>query len=407
MKPYRAMARVRHSSTSSVVCFLIIGVLLASCASQPQKDYSRELPPGMKALEKVTDPAQYPYFGSGFKDRDALLASLEQSIAYFKKPSSRKYYPYLPEITHERALRTLETFRELLMTVKSPEELHSQIVRKFDVYRSVGCDMKGTVLFTAYCTPIFEGSLTPDNVFKYPLYRLPPDLVKDEEGLPLGRRTPEGHIVPYYTREEIERRNLLAGLELVYLKDRFEAYIVHIQGSARIRLRDGREMKIGYAGKTDRPYTSVGRALVADGKISKEDLSLQGLKEFFRNNPAELDRYLYKNELFVFFSEQDGGPFGSLNTLVTPYHTIATDKTVFPRGCLAFLETMVPAMGPGRKVVTKPFAGFALDQDTGSAIRAAGRCDLYLGIGPDAELLAGKTYAEGKLYYIFVKQPLP
>jgi membrane-bound lytic murein transglycosylase A len=392
----------------SAVCLSFFGVVLASCASEPQKDYFRELPPDKKALELVSDPAQYPYFGSGFRDVDSLLQSIDQSIAYLKKPSSQKYYPYLPEITHERALRSLEAFRDLLQMVKSPEELHKRIVKEFDVYRSVGCDMKGTVLFTGYCTPTFVGSLTPDAVSKYPLYKLAPDLVKDDDGTPLGRRTPEGQVVPYYTREEIERRNLLTGQELVYLNDRFEAFIVHVQGSARIRLRDdGREMKIGYAGKTDRPYTSVGRALLADGKIPKEKLSLRGLKEFFRQNPAELDRYLYKNELFVFFSEQEGGPFGSLNTLVSPYHTIATDKAVFPRGCLAFLETRVPALGTWQNVSEKPFAGFALDQDTGSAIRAAGRCDIYLGIGHDAELLAGETYAEGKLFYIFVKQPQP
>jgi len=47
--------------------------------------------------------------------------------------------------------------------------------------------------------------------------------------------------------------------------------------------------------------------------------------------------------------------------------------------------------------------GFALDQDTGGAIRAAGRCDIYLGVGDDAGKLAGQTYQEGRLYYLFLK----
>ncbi|MDQ7779141.1 MAG: MltA domain-containing protein, partial [Planctomycetota bacterium] len=202
-------------------------------------------------------------------------------------------------------------------------------------------------------------------------------------------------------------KNLLTGQELVYLKDRFDVHVVHVQGSARIKLPDGREMKIGYAGKTDRPYMSVGLALVRDGKIAKDGLSLQAMREYFKAHPADLDRYLYENQLYVFFKEQDGGPWGSLNALVTPYRTIATDKTVFPRGCIAFVETKLPAAGPGGGVAQAAYYGFALDQDTGSAIRAAGRCDVYLGVGPDAEKLAGQTYAEGKLYYIFLKMPQP
>ena len=60
-------------------------------------------------------------------------------------------------------------------------------------------------------------------------------------------------------------------------------------------------------------------------------------------------------------------------------------------------------LGTPSGVTNQPYSGFALDQDTGGAIRAPGRCDVYMGIGDMAGKLAGSTYQEGKLYYLFLK----
>ena len=159
---------------------------------------------------------------------------------------------------------SLTAFRALLLAAQSPQELAQQILDRFDVYQSVGCDDRGSVLFTGYYTPIFEGSLEPSAAYRWPLYRLPPDLVKDGEGLCIGRRLSDGRVVPYPTRRELETSGELAGLELVYLKDKFDAYICHVQGSARFRLPDGSEFEVGYAGKNAGEYQSVGRLLLAD-----------------------------------------------------------------------------------------------------------------------------------------------
>ncbi|MEN6334259.1 MAG: 3D domain-containing protein, partial [Phycisphaerales bacterium] len=109
---------------------------------------------------------------------------------------------------------------------------------------------------------------------------------------------------------------------------------------------------------------------------------------------------------FVFFQSSEGTPRGSLNEPVTPWRTIATDKSIFPRGCLAFLATTLPQVQDGQMSV-RTFTGFALDQDTGGAIRAPGRCDIYMGEGDEVGQLAGQTYQEGRLYYIFAKPQLP
>jgi membrane-bound lytic murein transglycosylase A len=380
-----------------------LGCRWLGCRKKPE--YSKPLPPGQMALRKLTDPKDYPDFGSGFRNRDGLVEAINHSLEYYAKPSSQEFFPYL-DISHARAVNTLEAFKAVLNNAKDSADLHRIICERFDVYISIGCDDKGTVLFTGYCTPIYKGSLKPTADFRYPLYKLPADLVKKPDGTPVGRRTPGGEIVPYYTRGEIETKQILAGkkLELVWLGDPLEAFIVHVQGSARIELTDGSELCVGYHGKTDRPYTSMGLSLVADKKIHADDLSLQAIIEYFKKYPHELKSYMYKNACYVFFIKGEGGPFGSLNCPVIPYRSVATDKAVFPRGLITYAVTKVPKMQTRDKVTLEPFYSFALDQDTGGAIRSAGRCDIYMGIGPDALLLAGRTRAEGKLYYLAVKE---
>jgi membrane-bound lytic murein transglycosylase A len=367
----------------------------------PEKDYSRPLPPGALALRKI-GPEQYPDFSRGFQNLAGLEQAIQHSLNYLSKPSSKKYYPY-GDISHERAVASLDHFLELLHSVQSGAELDAAIRRDFDVYQSVGCDDRGTVFFTGYYTPIFDGRRQPDARFRYPLYGAPPDLVKDEEGVTQGRKTPDGRIVPYYTRRQIVEGGLMDGWEVAWLKDPFEAYVVTVQGSAKLRLADGSLYELGYAGNNGHEYTPVSRQMIKDGVIGRNELSLQTLLRYFAAHPNKVNYYCLQNDRLVFFKERAGGPFGSLNVPVTPYRSIATDKDVFPRACLAFLSTSLP-MIYNDSVQVSPYAGFALDQDTGGAIRAAGRSDVYMGIGPRAEATAGRTRAEGALYYIFVKQ---
>ncbi len=260
-----------------------------------------------------------------------------------------------------------------------------------------------TVYFTGYYCPIFEGRRKPDERFRYPLYALPPDLVKDEEGRTLGQRLPDGSVAPTYpTRRQIEAGRLLDGWELAWLKDPFEAYVVTVQGSAKLRLADGTLYEVGYAGNNGHPYTPISAAMVRSGVIGRSEISLQNLISYFAAHPDQVYHYCWRNDRYVFFRETTGGPYGSLNTPVTAFRTLATDKRVFPRAALSFVKTYLPRHYDGA-VRTLPFAAFALDQDTGGGIRAADRCDVFMGIGPGAEAIAGRTGAEGELYYLFVR----
>jgi len=385
-------------------------------------DYARELPPGELALRKIP-PDMYPDFSVMQTDRAALVRSIDHSLTYLQAPSSKRFFPYA-DITHDRAVATLQALRQLAASPTA--DWNDEIRRRFDVYQSVGAPTpdplagpapspgySGEVLFTGYFTPIYNASLTRTGPYQWPVYKRPADLMSDESGEAVYRRAPGsatapagggGAIAPvadnrYWTRAEIERDGKLRGQELVWLTSRWEAYVVTVQGSARLKLTDGRTYEIGFAGTNGHPYVSPGRQMLADGVIRRDQLSLKGLGQYFAEHPEQMDRYLWLNPRTTFFTERPGGPYGKLNVPVTAMATLATDKEVYPRAMPAFLVTRIPSAGGGDRA----FSGLVLDQDSGGAIRSAGRADIYMGIGPQAEQLAGRQLHPGKLYYLAVR----
>jgi len=364
-------------------------------------DYSRQLAPGSSALRLVLDPARVPV-AQAWRNGDAFLYdALDESLIWFAAPSSRQFYP-IEGITHEQARASLVAFQELLDNSLSEEDFITEFHQLFDIYESVGYDGRGTVLFTGYYAGEFPASLEETGRFRYPLYQRPADLATDPTtGHPLGRRTADGSVVPYYTRREIESSNMFAGSELVWLEDPLSVYIIHINGSAKLRLPDGSLMFVGYGGKTDRPYGSLGKAIIDAGLLTRDKMSLAGIKKLYQRQPERIAELIYTNENYVFFTEYEGDkwPSGSLGVKVTQETSLATDKQIYPRGGLVLADTQAVTFSSG----TRRFTRFMFDQDTGGAIEAPGRADIYMGDGNSAEILAGGQYAEGKLFYFFLK----
>jgi len=390
---------------------IIVLLALAACKStqtaptaetNTQPDYSKPLLAGRPALERIPT-TQWPDLGKAWEERDLFLRdSLDNSISWFDAPSSKQWFP-IEGITHQQAKNSVVAIRELLATSKTKNEILYKLETKFNVYRSVGCDDKGTVLFTGYYSPDFYASTKPSRRYNAPLYTRPSDLMTDPaSGEPIGRKLSDGSITRWPSRTEIESSNMFNGNELVWVEDDLDAYIIHVNGSARLRLDNGELMYVGYAGKTDRPYTGLGTSVLEAGLLPKNKLSLRNIRRLYNRNPKQVSTLIDKNESFVFFKEYDGGswPAGSLGVPVTAERSIATDKKIFPRGGLVLVDTNVRSL-TGE---TQTFTQFMVDQDTGGAIRAAGRADLFMGIGPTAGIKAGNQYAEGNLYYIFLKQ---
>ena len=389
---------------------LLAVVLLASgCSSTPETakpHYDRPLDHGEQALRKVDATRVHALLVEAYSAREeGLKDSLAQSRGWYAKPSSRGKYPFQTEsdsISHERARTSIVELEAILAESGSAEEFASRVVSDFDVYQTVGWDDDGTVLFTGYYAPIFKGSLERTPEFAHPLHTRPTWLLSSSSGVPFGMRTSDGRIVDCPSRVEIESSGMMDGQELVWLPSRLDAYLCQVNGSARIELPDGEVIHVGYAGKTDRAYTGLGDSMMREGLIPKEGLSLEAIQAFNDRDPDTVNRLIDRNESYVFFTRYDGGnwPAGSLGVPVTTRASIATDKSVYPPGAVALVQTRAVDSSGG----TNRFVRLVCDQDTGGAIVAPGRCDLFMGIGPEAKVLAGGQYSEGTMYYLFRKQ---
>lgn len=354
-------------------------------------DYNKPLPPGASALSEVPI-SQLPDLAFDPASRRTLRAAIAHSLSYLATKSADKAYASPASgITKEQVVKGLQRLDEAVATAADAAALNAAIKSGFRAFMSVGCDQRGTVLFTGYYTPIFNASLTQDATYRYPLYRRPADLVNAASPDAIaGQRQADGSVQPYPARNEILASGKLAGSELVWFANPIETYIVEVQGSARLRLPSGEIIEVGYDGTNNHPYHGIMLDLVNEGKIARSDLNLAAMRRYFAAHPDELAPYTARNPRFVFFTRTSGGPFGSLGRPVTTDVSIATDKSIFPPGAAT-----VAALADG--------AALRLDQDTGGGIRAAGRCDLYMGVGEDAERRAGGQFAEGRLYYLVAR----
>jgi membrane-bound lytic murein transglycosylase A len=408
-----AMRRSRLGLVSLVAVSALVSTIVG-CKSPPKEEPVTQKDDPWKettgpALVKLGPNDPKPDLAAAFDARDLYLSrSCDESVKWFQAPSSEQFFPFYNQSTtdvvasYDQAAASVVAFREVLTTSQSADEFAGKIDQMFDIWQSVGYNDEREVLFTGYFSPEFKGSRTKTSQFQFPLYKRPADLVTDPlTGEPKGRKMPDGSLQPWPTRAEIEESQMFAGSELVWVESEFDAYIIHVNGSAKIYMPDNTVMYVGYAGKTDREYSGLGKAMMDAGLIPKEKLSLTSIREYYKKDPAKVEELMRKNESYVFFTEYPGDrwPAGSLGVKVSEKASLATDKKIFPRGGVVMVDTMTPSFR-GDKV---EFKRFLLDQDTGGAIRAAGRADIYMGSGSAAELLAGGQFNDGKLYYFILK----
>jgi membrane-bound lytic murein transglycosylase A len=333
-------------------------------------------------------------------DRDALIKGIDQSLKYLSTPTAAKVYQEYPisEITLDRVRRSLIRFQQLLRESRNATELQTAVEAEFNFYRAIGRDNQGQVLFTGYFEPVYRASLVPTPEYPYPLYGLPPGFSQWKQ--------------PHPTRVELEgkdgllgKNSPLSGQEIVWLSDRLEAYLVQVQGSARLELTDGSTVTIGYAGRTEYPYVSLGRELVKDGHFKVDELSLPIMIDYFRTHREALNEYISRNNRFIFFKQTNGSPaIGSLNVPLTAQRSIATDKSLMPHGALALIRTYMYEQNAAGEWDNPPVTRYVLDQDTGGAIKGPGRVDIFMGSGPIAGEKAGRMSEPGSLYYLLLKE---
>ena len=234
-------------------------------------------------------------------------------------------------------------------------------------------------LFTGYFEPELDGSLRPDARFRYPLYRMPQD-ARD--------------LSPWLTRRDILTSDVMQGrgLEIAWVDDAVELFFLQVQGSGRIRLPDGRVLRVGYGGANGHPYRSIGQELVRRGTFQAHQVSAQVIKNWVRANPSEGQELLLSNPSYVFFREVNEvpphrGPLGAMNRSITTLRTVAVDPAYVPLGAPVWVEK-------GGQI---PLHRLMIAQDTGSAIKGAQRADIFFGTGDAAGRRAGQLKDPGRL----------
>ena len=267
-------------------------------------------------------------------------------------------------------------------------------------------------LFTGYYEPAAEGSRTAGNGYDVPIYRKPNDLVsfdqatEKQNNLKYGRMV-QGKPAGYFTRREIEEGALRGrDLEIVWLKSWVDAFFIHVQGSGRIRFADGSTMRLAYGAKTGQPYTGIGGLLVERGILTKDNMSMQALRKWMKDNPASARELMWENKSFVFFREVKvddpalGAP-GAQKVSLTPLRSMAIDRSLWMFGTPIWLDAKVPS-GPASE--PQSFRHLVIAQDTGTAIKGHVRGDVYWGWGDKAALVAGQMKSPGSMIVLLPKK---
>lgn len=233
--------------------------------------------------------------------------------------------------------------------------------------------------FTGYFEPIYEGSRKRGAIYKYPLYRLP----KNNR----------------LTRQQIDH-GAVKGMEIVYLRHPVDIFVLQIQGSALIKLAEGGQMRVGYAGNNGAEYVAIGKPMADAGLIARDKLSMQSIIHWLKTHPDQAKIWMDRNPRYIFFREVKGkldGPLGAMGAPLFPGHSLAVDTSYTPLGLPIWLVTTHPKT---KQALTR----LVIAQDKGAAIKGPQRADLFWGSGEEAALLAGPMNEQGN-YYILKPNP--
>lgn len=290
----------------------------------------------------------------------------------------------------------------------SAEATQAYFKQNFSVYKTTNVDGTDNGLITGYYEPILKGSHTKSAKYANPLYATPNDLVTVEldslfPDLKYKRvrgRLVGNKLVPYYTRAEIEAEaSPIRGKEFIYIDDVIDVFYLQIQGSGLVQLDNGSQVHVGYDNQNGHTYNSIGRLLVERGELPMANASMNGIKNWVKNNPTKLRELLNNNPSYVFFRELPAGlpgPLGALGVPILGERAVAIDPKFIPLGAPVFLSTTEPNS-------TKPLKRLMMAQDTGGAIKGGVRADFFWGAGFEAGKQAGAMKQMGKIWVLLPK----
>ncbi|MGQ4274319.1 murein transglycosylase A [Terrihabitans sp. B22-R8] len=231
----------------------------------------------------------------------------------------------------------------------------------------------GAGFLTGYYEPEFSGSRRRNARHVAPLLAMPKALPK-----------------PAPDRGAIEAGALKNTAQPLVWLDPVDAFFVHIQGSARIRMEDGSVLRVAFAGRNGLPFTAIGKILVDRGELTREEVSMQTIRAWMLAHPAEAPALMRQNRSYIFFRidsrEGSQGPLGAQQVPLTAGRSLAVDRAAWQLGLPVWISGQLP-VGNGEAQISR----LMVAQDTGAAIKGPARGDIFVGSGDAAGHIAGLT----------------
>lgn len=392
---------MKHAALTGLLATLLCLALLG-CANRQAVTplLADEAPAVVRQVAGGLTPAE-----QGLSSWNDLAPAIDASLDYVrsKAPEDIAVTQDDVAVTWAEVARALNRLRALLPRLDANPGLLAEQFRWLRLNEGAH--------FSGYYEAEVKASRKPSEIYCHPLYRRPPDL----HTVVLGDFTPEligmrlvyrihesGGIVPYYSRSEIEE-GVLKGQELAWVTSALDAYFLQIQGSGRLRFEDGTVLSALYDGDNGRPYRSLGRRMVDEGLIPAEEISMQSIRAWLGAHPDRQDEMLNYNPRYVFFRLRDEQLVGSIGRPLTPYVTLAVDRTTFPLGGALVYRTSLPQQAAdGSRAQPRPITGIGLAQDTGGAIKYR-RIDLFCGSGDRAAYEAGHLNVAGDVWLLLAR----
>jgi membrane-bound lytic murein transglycosylase A len=396
-----------------MACCLAATGLLAGCASPPQEiaraPEALVCPPAEKP---ICPPAIAPLPTPAIEYRGRLQPASWSDLPAWGRESLRDslqaFVRSCEELEKRDTWKAVCAGARMMHPASGDRDIAAFFELNFEPHQVVNADDTTAGMVTGYYEPLLRGSRVKTQRFRYPIYRVPQDLIvvdlsslhPDLKNKRLRGRLEGSRVVPYLSRGDIDREGSpLQGNELVWVDDPVEVFFLHIQGSGQVELESGERMRVGYADQNGHPFRSLGRLLIQSGEIPAERASMQGIKDWARRNPRRAQEFLNANPSYVFFRElprELTGPIGALGVPLTAERSIAVDPRVVPLGAPVYLATTWPN-------TSEALNRLMVAQDTGGAVAGAVRADFFWGFGDAAGSQAGKMRQGGRMWVLLPK----
>jgi membrane-bound lytic murein transglycosylase A len=364
-------------------------LLLSACAKLPEPPPVVEEPIAEEV--PILQPVSWQEVSGWQKDNPSLALG-----AFLKSCSALRWRPQWQASCQEA----------LALEHASEAEVRIFFERNFVPHQVSQSNGSSDGLLTGYYVPDLKGSRTASADYPYPLYHRPDDLLvidlsdlyPDLGNYRLRGRIEENRVIPYWSRSDIDgQTHPLSGQELFWVADAVELFFLHIQGSGRILLNNGERVMVNYAEQNGHPYKSIGKYLIDRGAMTRDQMSMQNIRAWVRDNPSEAGNVLNQNPSYVFFRELGDdiqSPPGALGVPLTPGRSLAVDRRYIPLGAPVFIETTWPNSN-------QPLRRLMMAQDTGGAIKGRIRGDFFWGMGAQAGEQAGRMKQTAK-FWVFL-----